>query len=123
MWSAEKPSGSCAVLMQSECRDGVPLRGGMRLGPRVFSPKSSPAAKKMVYLTTGGTPGGGGRGRGAQIVGVLICLSLVMGGTQSLRTEVPEKGRSYSSADECKKCTQIIPVDRDEGHSAYQAPE
>lgn len=123
MWNAGNPSGSNAVLMQSECRSGAPLRGGMQLGLRASSPKNSPTAAKMVFLAAGGTPGGRGKGRGARLVRILIGLSLIVCGTQSLHTEVPRKSGSYSSVDECEKCTQVVPVARDGGHSAYQAPK
>lgn len=123
MWSAGNPSRSHAVPMQSGCLRGVPLRGGMRLGPRASSLKNTSAAVKMVFLAAGSTPGGGGKGRGVRLVGILIGLSLVMCGTQSLSTEIPRKYGSESSMDECGKRTQVVPVAGDGGLSTYQAPE
>lgn len=123
MWSAGNPSASRAVLIQSGCLSGAPLRGGMWLSPRASSLKSTPAAVKMVFLAAGGTPGGVGKGRGVRLVGILIGLSLVMCGTQSLSTEIPRNNGNESSVDEWGKCTQVVLVAGDGGFSTYQAPE
>lgn len=85
--------------MPSEFPGGAPSKGG--IGQRMCSLKNTPAAATMVFLAAGGTPGGGGKGRGVRLVGILIGLNLAMCRTQSLHIEVPMRGRNDSSADEC----------------------
>lgn len=96
----------------------------MRFGPRMYFRKNIPAAEKMVFLATGGTPGGAGKGREVRLWGILMGLSLVMCRTSSLHTEIPPHTGERSPMDECSRCTQVVLEGQGgRGVSAYRALE
>lgn len=109
--------------MQSRYLGGAPLKGGMWFGLKTYSQKNTPAAmKKMVFLTTGGAPGGTGKGREVCLWGILMGLSLAVCRTFFLHTETPLCAGEQSPMDECSRCTQIVLDGQGGGGSQHAKP-
>ncbi|TRZ08702.1 hypothetical protein HGM15179_018410 [Zosterops borbonicus] len=80
----------------------------MRFDPVVEPLKNTPAAKKMVYLVTGGNPVGKGKGRGVCLWRILMVLSLVVCKISGVHPEDQSSTERQSLTDECKQCLQTI---------------
>lgn len=78
----------------------------MQFGPGPW--KNIPAAEKMAYLAVGGNPVGAGRGRGIQIWGVLMSLSLVTCHLISLHQENSPSQKGSSLDNGCGQCVEIV---------------